>query len=96
MTDTELEALAERAASTAVSQVLMKLGCPDPDTDPAGATRWYADAQMGIRAVTTAREKVTKWVGNTLLFILAVGTTWLSLKTVSIIDPSWYSNFLKQ
>lgn len=92
LTETELEALCERAAG----RVLMKLGCPDPDTDPAGAARWSADAQMGIQAVTAARENVAKWLGRALLFVLAVGTAWLSMRAAGVVDSNWLNHSPKQ
>lgn len=92
MTEQEIEALCERAAS----RVLKKMGCPDPDQDPAGAAVWAADVQTGVNAVKAARESITKWLGRGILFIVAAATAWLTMRTAGAFDGNWFSHQPKQ
>ena len=91
ITAEELEALAERAAETAATEVLRKLGCPDPEADPAGAVQWAADVQAGVGAVRMAREGVAgavrdvgKWVWRGVMFVLTVGAAVLILRATPL------------
>ncbi len=87
ITDAELEAVAERAAKAAATEVLRKLGCPDGEQDPAGAVQWAADVQAGVGAVRMAREGVAgavkdmgRWVWRGVMFLLTLGAAVLILR----------------
>lgn len=87
ITDAELEAVAERAAKAAATEVLRKLGCPDGETDPAGAIQWAADVQAGVGAVRMAREGVAgaikdvgKWLWRAFMFAATLGAAVILLR----------------
>ena len=97
ITDAELEAVAEKAAARAATEVLRKLGCPDGETDPAGAIQWAADVQAGVGAVRMAREGVAggirelgKWFFRAFMAAATVGAAFLILRAThmdtAIID----------